>query len=76
MASDNDWPEMMGNLCKAQNKLSRLSRILGREGANARVSGTFFKSVVPVVLLFGSETWVLNSHIVRTLEGFHHKVAC
>ena len=32
----------------------RMTRILGREGADPRISGLFFKVVVQAVLLFGS----------------------
>ena len=53
-ASDDDWPEVVGNLKKARNSWSRLTRILGREGANPRVSGVFFKAVVQKVLIFWS----------------------
>ena len=35
-------------------------RILIREGGGLKVLGHFIKAVVTVVLLFGSETWVLT----------------
>ena len=54
-ASDDDWVELVGNLSKARKKWAQLSRILGNEGANPQVLGMFFKAVVQVVLLFGSE---------------------
>ena len=41
----------------------KLVRILSREGAEKRVSGTFFKAVVQQVLLFGADTWVLTPQI-------------
>ena len=59
-ASDNDWSEVVGNLWKAWKKWGRISRILGRERVDAQISGTFFKSVICAVLIFGSETWVLT----------------
>ena len=37
-----------------------MTRILGREGEDPRISGLFFKAVVQVVLLFGLETWLPN----------------
>ena len=55
-AGYNDWPAVAGNLGKAQKSWGRLQRILGREGADKRVSGNFFKVVVQQVLLFGAET--------------------
>ena len=58
--SDDEWTAVVGNLQKARKKWERMSRILGREEAYERVSGIFFKAVVRVVLLFGSETWVMT----------------
>ena len=40
-SGDDDWPEVAGNLSKAWESWGRLSRILCREGADARVSGKF-----------------------------------
>ena len=74
-ASDDEWTAVVGNLQKARKKWERTSRILGREEAYERVSGIFFKAVVRVVLLFGSETWVLTPHMGWMLGGFQHKVA-
>ena len=50
-------------------------RILGRKGANMRVSGTLFKAVYQGVIFLGSKTWVMNPHMGRALWGVHHKVA-
>ena len=50
-------------------------KYLGLEGANPSLSGMFFKAVVQEVLLFGSETWVLNPHIERFLGIFQHRFA-
>ena len=60
-AGDDDWPAVAGNLGKARKIWGRLKRILSREGADKRVSGNFFKSVVQQVLLFGAETWVQST---------------
>jgi hypothetical protein len=35
----------------------------------------FYKAVVQSVLLYGCETWVITSQVLRVLEGFHHRVA-
>ena len=39
--SDGDWPAVEGNLRKAQVTWGRLARILGREGADPKVSCNF-----------------------------------
>ena len=48
------WLELVGNLRKVRNSWVQLSRILGREGENPRVSGMFFSLVVQAILIFGS----------------------
>ena len=75
-AEDDDWKVVAGNLVKARKSWRRLARILSREVADKRVSGTFFKAVVQHVLLFGAETWVLTPRIERDLESLMHGAAC
>ena len=52
-----------------------MKRILSREGANKRVSGNLFKSVVQQVLLFGAETWVVTPRTERALNSFIYGAA-
>ena len=40
------------------------------------MSGLFYIVVVQLVILYGSETWVMSLLIVRTLGIFHHRVIC
>ena len=75
-AADGDWPEVVSNLRKARRKWTQLTRVLGREGRDACTSGQIYLAVVLSVILYGSETWVINPHIGRVLGGFHHRVAC
>ena len=51
-----------------------MSIILDRDGVDARTSGTFYKSVVKAILLFGSDTWAVNYLISHNMGGFHHRV--
>ena len=74
MAADDDWPVVVSNLSQARAVWKRMTRILSREGAEPRLSGFFFKSVVPVVLLFDSETWVVTHCMVRALGGFQYQL--
>ena len=74
MAAEDDWPVVVGNLRKVRKSWARLERTLGREGANPRVSGIFFKAVVHVVLLFVLEMWVLIPCMKQALESFQHGV--
>ena len=39
--TDDDWPAVAGNIRKAPANWGRLARILGREGADPKVSHSF-----------------------------------
>ena len=43
---DDDWAAVYRNLKKARARWAQVSRVLAREGADARVSGMFYKAVV------------------------------
>ena len=55
-AGGDDWPVLVVNLVKAWKIWARMTRILGRDGADRRISGMFFNPVVQAVFIFGSET--------------------
>ena len=65
----------MRKLLRAQQKWTRLPRVLVREGADSRISGRIYVSVVHEFLLYGSYTWVITLRIGGNLGGFHHRVA-
>ena len=73
--ADSDAPTICKNLGKARLMWGRLSRVLRKENASAKVSGMFYKATVQAVLLFGSETWVMTPALLRGLEGFHVRAA-
>ena len=50
-------------------------KILGRGGLDKRTAAMFYVEVVQVVLLFGSDTWVLTPRLEILIEGFHHRAA-
>ena len=58
--TDDDWPAVARNLQKARATWGRLARILGREGADPKVSRNFYIAVTQQFLLFGAETWTLS----------------
>ena len=73
-AGDDGLIAVLGNLVKARKSWGRLSWVLGREGADPKVSGNFYKAVSQAVLLLGEETWVLTQRIEKDLERFHYRV--
>ena len=44
-ATDDDWPEVAGNIKKARRRWGRLARAIGREGKDPKVSRTFYIAV-------------------------------
>ena len=75
LAAEDDWPEVVKNLSWSRAVWRRMTRILSREGVAPWVSGFFFKAVVQAVLIFGSETWVVNPRMVKALGGFQVQLA-
>ena len=63
-ATDDDWPAVAGNIKKARLSWGRLDRVLGREGADPKVSQSFYTAMTQQVLLFGADTWVLTRKMV------------
>ena len=68
-STDDDWPAVAGNIRKARVSWGRLERVLGREGADPKVSRNFYIAVTQQVLLFGAETWVLNMNMEAALDA-------
>ena len=73
-AGGNYWLAVVGNLGKVRKSWGPLSRILGREGADRKVLGNFYKSVSQAVLLFREETWVLTQMMEKALDSFQYRV--
>ena len=74
MATDDDWPAVAGNINKARRSWGRLAWVLGREGADPKMSRTFYIAVTQQVLLFGAETWVITRKMESALDAFQGRV--
>ena len=66
---------MAGNIRKARANWGRLARILGRYGADPKVSRSVYTAVTQQVLLFGAESWVLTKRMESALDAFQGRVA-
>ena len=53
----------------------QLSRVLSRDGADAQTLRRIYVEVIQVVLLYGSETWVLTPLISGIMGGLYHRGA-
>ena len=56
MASDDDWPVVVGYLGKARKWWTRMSRILGWDGEPPRTLGNFYSGMGQATLLLGTES--------------------
>jgi hypothetical protein len=74
-SSDSDWEAAKFNLHKARTRWMNISRLLARTSASPQISSLFYKATVQTVLLYGSETWVINREILQLLLSFHHSIA-
>ena len=74
-ATDDDWPAVVGNLRKARRSWGRMARVLSREGADPKVSQTFYIAVTQAVFLLGSEIWALTARMEKDLDSFQSRVA-
>ena len=72
--TDDGCPEVAGNIKKAQRSWGRLARVLVGEGTDPKESRTFYIAVTQVVLLFGSETWVLTEKMEKALDTFQSRI--
>ena len=73
--TDEDWPAVAGNLRKARVSWGRLTRILGREGADPKVSRNFYIAGTQQVVLFGAKSWVITKRMEADLDAFQGRVA-
>ena len=53
-ATDDDWPAVAGNTKKARRIWGQIAKVLVREGADLKVSRTFYIALTQQVLLFGA----------------------
>ena len=71
----DDCPAVAGNIRKVWASWGRLARILGREGADLKVTRSFYTAVTQQVLLFGAESWVITKSMESALDAFQGRVA-
>jgi hypothetical protein len=72
---DDDWLAIYSNLSEVRQRWGMVSRVLTLEGADPRTSAMFYKAIVELMLLYGSETWNVSIKVFKALGGFHQRVA-
>jgi hypothetical protein len=72
-AANDDSLAVHRALAKAKSKWAELRRILGSKPILTKTFVRFYKAIVLNVLLYGCETWHLQSRSLDALEAFHNK---
>ena len=58
---------------KARQRWGCVAKVIKREGASAKIMGRFYLAVVQAVLLYGSDSWVINERDWKRLRSFHKR---
>ena len=51
-----------------------IARVLERMGATVQDRGAMYKVVEQLVLLYGSEIWVVTGDMIKVLTSFQHRL--
>ena len=70
------WPAVYQNLKKARRRWGMIVRVLVNTGATVRACGMMYKAVYQLVIIYGSESWVVMGAMLNILEGFHTGRPC
>ena len=46
-----------------------------KTGAKLQARGVMYKTAIQLVLLYGSESWMVTGAMLKVLEGFHLRLA-
>ena len=65
--NNSDWAALYSNLSKSQSRLGMAEKFMGNTGALFKARDMMYKVVVQVVLLYGSEIWVVTDAIMKVL---------
>jgi hypothetical protein len=72
---DEDVRAVRSQIKKARGTWARVGQVLQADNTPPKVSAMFYKAVVQLVLLYGSDSWNLTKTALAWLEGFHIRAA-
>ena len=73
--NNNNWSALYHNLRKAQRQWEMVRKVVLKTEAKVQSMGKIYNTLVQLVLLYRSESWVVIGEMLKVLEGFHHRVA-
>ena len=66
---------MYRNLSESQQIWGMVKKVMGKTGVTIKAPKMMYKVVVQVVLMYGSEIWVVANEMMTVLEGLHHRIS-
>ena len=69
---NSDWLALYQNLRKARRRWGMVGKVVTKMGATTQELGMLYNETLQLVLLCGSDSWVMMGAILKVLEGFHH----
>ena len=63
---------MYQNLRRAQRQWGMIEGVMAKTGETVQDRGMMYNAVDQLVLLYGSELWVVTWEMLKVSEGFHH----
>ena len=71
--NNSDWVAMYHKPQKSWERWGMISKVLTKIWETARYCGMLYKLVTQMVLLYGSESWVVTGEMLKVFEGFYHR---
>jgi hypothetical protein len=73
---DDNLTAVEQQIGKARTTWGQIGKIIQKKtNANTKVLATFYKTIIQSILLYGSESWTINTFILDKLNSFHHHCA-
>ena len=69
---NSNWADLYQNIRKTHQRWEVVEKVVTNTGSRVQVRGVIYKAVVNVVILYGSEIWLVAGAISKVLEEFHH----
>ena len=70
---DNDKTAVKRNIERAREKWVSMRRFLTVDDVDPKTMSVFYRTVVLLVLLYGSKSWVLTTDMMHQLRSFHRR---
>ena len=68
--NNRGWMSLYQNLRNMQRRWEIVGKVVSKTGSTVQDRGVLYKAVIPLLLLYGSESWVVMGEMLNVLKGF------